>query len=213
MTNATEKFYEYILKNFGENNPIFFSEIKYDNYSDIWKSKQLTELLHANKIKRFSKGIYFVPTTSIICGELCLNSYSVVTKKYIKNGSEYFGYYTGYSLLNNIGLSTQVPCALEICTNNERSKIRKVKVGNAKVLLRKTRVPVDSSNVAVLTFLELMNCIEPSYINKYRFDKMKEFIKMHNITRKDITKFAPYFPDKVFRNLVETEIIYFIRKK
>ena len=34
------------------------------------------------------------------------------------------------------------------------------------------------------------------------------YIKEKGINRKEITKYSPYFPDKVMRNLVESEIIY-----
>ena len=37
---------------------------------------------------------------------------------------------------------------------------------------------------------------------------IKNYIKNNAITRKKITEYAPIFPDKVMRNLIETEIIY-----
>lgn len=208
MKNAADELYEYIMEKFGENYPIFYSEIKYKDYSDIWKSKQLSALLKAQRIKRFNKGIYYVPQTTNENGGSFLNSRKVVVKKYMNDGSNVFGYYSGYSFLHWLGLTTQVPNLLEIYTNNETSKVREVKVGNAKVLLRKTRVLIDSSNAAVLSFLELMNFIEPSYINEYRFRIIEEFIKVNKITKKDITKYAPYFPDKAMRTLIESEVIY-----
>ena len=48
------------------------------------------------------------------------------------------------------------------------------------------------------------NIITPSFLD----DERKMIIKNYSITRKKITEYAPVFPDKVMRNLTETEIIY-----
>lgn len=61
----------------------------------------------------------------------------------------------GLSALNRYGLTTQVPNTTEICTNNETSKLRSVKVGNMSVILRKSRTAITNENVDILSFLEL----------------------------------------------------------
>ena len=86
--------------------------------------------------------------------------------------------------------------------------MREVKVGRQKVVLRKARTKITSDNVMILSFLEMMNAVTPSYFNEERKRVVRDYIKQNRITGKDITKYALYFPDKVMRNLIESEIIY-----
>ena len=77
-------------------------------------------------------------------------------------------------------------------------------MGRQKVLLRKARTEITSDNVSVLSFLEMMNSVLPSYFNEERRETVRDYIIQNKITRKDITKYAPFFPDKVMRNLIES---------
>ena len=118
------------------------------------------------------------------------------------------GYYSGLSFANKVGITTQMPNVIEIYTNNEKSRVREITVNNLKVILRKTRVNITKENICVLSFLELMNSFSIEYFNAERKKIIINYIKEKGIDRKAITKYSPYFPDKVMRNLVESEIIY-----
>ena len=137
-----------------------------------------------------------------------LNPRKVIEKKYISDGNNTMGYYSGVTFQNQLRLTTQMSNVIEIYTNNEPSNVRDIYVGNQKVLLRKARTQITDSNVAVLTFLELMNDITPSFLDDERKMIIKNYIKNNAITRKKITEYAPVFPDKVMRNLIESEVIY-----
>lgn len=132
----------------------------------------------------------------------------VIVRKYIDDGNDKIGYFSGMTLLNMLGLSTQMPNTLEISTNKASSSVRKAMVGNQKVILRRSRAKVNSDNYAVMSFLELMNFTDASFYDEYKKKIMKAFIKENGINRKAISKYAPCFPDKTMRTLVESEIIY-----
>ena len=53
-----------------------------------------------------------------------------------------------------------------------------------------------------------MNSFPRDYFNSERKNIIINYIKENGINRKEITKYSPYFPDRVMRNLVESEIIY-----
>jgi hypothetical protein len=53
-----------------------------------------------------------------------------------------------------------------------------------------------------------MNSFSIEYFNAERKKLIINYIKEKGINRKEITKYSPFFPDKVMRNLVESEIIY-----
>lgn len=200
-------FYDYLLNSFGVNEPIFTNEIVYEKYSKPWISKTLAELCNEKKLIRFDKGIYYIPKTTLL-GVSKLNPRKVIEKKYIVNGNNRNGYYSGSSFLNQIGLSTQVPNTIEIFTNDEPAKVREVMVGTIKVILRKARVDINKENAEVLSFLELMNYVAPSFFDEERKEITIDYIRKYGITRKDVSRYASAFPDRAMRTLIESEVIY-----
>ena len=196
--------YDVLLTKYGYGDPFSFNEIKFNNYSLPWIKKELNKLVNDNKIVRYERGIYYIPKKTIF-GNSSLNPQKIIEKKYL---SDYSGYYSGLSFANKIGITTQMPNVLEIYTNNEKSRVREITINNLKVIIRKSRVNVNSENIYVLSFLELMNSFSKDYFKNDRKELIVDYIKEKKINREMVTKYAPYFPDKVMRNLVESEIIY-----
>lgn len=194
----------YLIETYGYNEPILLEEISFKGFSKPWINKQLAKYVETGELIRFEKGVYYIPKKTTL-GPSKLNPQKVIERKYISNKK---GYYSGASFLNQLGLSTQVPNVIEIYTNNESAKVREVKVGTIKVLLRKARTTIDSTNVAVQSFLELMNYVSPSFFNDERKQIAAKYISDTGITRKDIAKYAGVFPDKAMRTLVESQVIY-----
>lgn len=199
--------YETLLERYGYNEPILTNEIQFNNYSKPWIYKELNRLCDNNQIRRFGKGIYYIPKQTPF-GVSVLNPNKVVEKKYIKSDSETFGYYSGYYLLNLLGISNQVPNVIEVYSNNESSKMRELKVGTRNVIVRKARVNITKENVAVLTFLELMNIIDVNALDLEKREIIKNFITSSNVSRQDITKYSPVYPDRAMRAMIESEMIY-----
>ena len=81
-------------------------------------------------------------------------------------------------------------------------------IGKQKVLLRKARTKITAANSNVLSFLELMNDLSPDVLDDEKKAIITKFITDRNITRKDITTYAPVFPDRAMRTLIESEVIY-----
>lgn len=203
--------YENLVQSFGYNEPIMTTEINYKGYSRPWIYKEMNRLCESGSVVHYDKGVYYIPTQTSL-GQSLLNPLRVIEKKYLADNGKTFGYFSGISLLNKMGISTQVPSVLEIYTNKETSQVREVRVGVQKVVLRKARTKITSDNVLILSFLEMMNAVTPSYFNEERKRVVRDYIRQNKITEKDITKYAPYFPDKVMRNLIESEIIYYVAR-
>lgn len=199
--------YDNLVETYGYNKPIFTSDVEYQEYSTPWIYKELNMLCQLGRMIRYEKGVYYIPNKTIF-GASVLNPREVIDKRYVKNGENIIGYYSGVLLLNQISGSTQMTNTLEVYTNRENSQVRNIMVGKQKVLLRKARTEINQSNVDVLRFLELMNSVSQSYFNDERKKTVLEFIQGNKITRKAITRYAPFFPDKAMRTLVESEIIY-----
>ena len=199
--------YENLIERFGYNEPILTEEISYDSYSKAWIYKELNKLCADGLIVRFDKGVYYIPTQTPL-GQSIINPRKVIEKKYIRSKDDIYGYYSGQSLINQLGLSTQMPNVIEVYTNNESTRVRDVSVGHQKVRLRSSRIGISRSNAAVLSFLELMNTISVAEVDDDNRAIITSYIRNNGITRKDISSYCSVFPDKVMRNLIESEVIY-----
>ena len=199
--------YDVLLETYGYNEPILTNEIQFNNYSKPWIYKELKRLCDSGEIKRFEKGVYYIPKKSPL-GMSLLNPAKVVEKKYIKRNEDVCGYYAGYYLLNLLGLSTQVPNIIEIYSNNESSKVRDIRIGSQNIRVRKPRVDITSENAPVLVFLELMNIVDVHSLDDEKKKIIEKYLSDYNISRKDITKYSPAYPDKAVRTMVESEVIY-----
>lgn len=201
------EFFDYLIDTYGYNEAIISAELSYKNYSRPWIAKAISRLCEEGKLKRFEKGIYYIPTETLL-GESKLDPKKVITKKYINTGTRIIGYYSGITFMNMLGLSTQMPNILEIYTNNEPSRVREVPVGSQRVILRRSRADINSNNVATMSFLELMNFTDAAFYDAEKRKIVSDFIVEKGITRKSITECSPFFPDKAMRTLVESEVIY-----
>lgn len=201
--------YDFLLETFGQNVPIFLSDIQYKEYSEIWIKKELTKLCGDGKLMRYERGIYYIPVKTPF-GNSILNPNTIIERKYLSDKGNHIGFYTGITALQQAGLSTQMSNIPEIQTNNENSKLRRVKIGNQEIILRKSRVPINNDNIFVLQFLEMMNCTSSNYFDDERKAAIKDWLRKRNISQELVTKYAPYFPDKAMRNLIESGVIYYV---
>ena len=200
-------FFDSLIEKYGRNEPIFLTDISYENYSKPWIMKKIKALCESGELIRYEKGIYYIPTNTVF-GKSILNPYKVIEKKYIKDDKNTFGYYSGLTLQNRLKMSTQNPNINEIYTNNDTTNIRNVVVGGQKVMLRKARTAINNSNSAVLSFLELMNDITPRSLDEDKKGRIIDYIRQNDIRKNDIITYASVFPDRVMRNLIESEAIF-----
>ncbi len=199
--------YNYLLEHYGFNEPILTNEIQYKDYSKPWLYKEICKLVKAGKLMRFDKGICYIPKDTPF-GKSVLNPNRVIEKKYINDGSNVIGYYSGVSFLNIIGMSSQVANTIEIYTNKETAKVREVSVGKQRVILRRARVNITKKNAPVLSLLEMMNFVSPIFFGDEEKKIAAEYVERNNIVKRDITKYAPFFPDKALRTFIESEVVY-----
>ena len=183
------------------------SELSFGGYSRPWIYKQLNQLCEEGKLVRYEKGVYYIPTQTPF-GKSLLNPRKVIERKYISQRGETVGYYSGITFQNQLRLTTQMPNVIELYTNNETTRSRDVYVGKQKVRLRRARTRITAANADVLSFLELMNDLTSDLLNDEKKAIIARFISDRKITRKDISTYAPVFPDKAMRTLIESEVIY-----
>lgn len=198
------------LKNkYKPNTPIFVDEIYsiMPDYSRPRIYQFIAEAVDKNELVRFENGIYYIPTKTLL-GYSKLNPQKVIEKKYIASGNNVYGIYGGIQLMSSMGLTNQVPVVVEILTNNESMRYREVKIGYLKIILRKARMDINSSNVNAFTILELFNSLNPSIMQReIDYGKVISFIQEKKLLSKEILYYSKYFPARAVKNLVNSGVL------
>lgn len=151
---------EYLVKNYGYNEPIFINELRVDGINDNALRQYFKRMLKSGDLARFDTGIYYLPKASRLLKKSYLDPMKVIIRKYIRNTTETYGYFAGGTFANQIGLTTQMPATLEIITSKEATKGRTVTVGTQTVRLKRSAIVVTSENAGLLQFLDAVSQAE-----------------------------------------------------
>jgi hypothetical protein len=205
-------FYDYLLDTYGANEPILVGEISYKDYSRPWLFKKLQKLTSDGKLIRFDTGVYYIPTKTVL-GISVLNSRKVVEKKYVSAAGRVYGFYSGLTLQNRAGLTTQMPNTIEVVSNNESAKVREISVGTQKVKARRARVEITKENVSALQFLDLMNSLDVNDLNEDGKQALRSFIIARGITMQGIIAYTPAYPARAMKNIMASGAIYEITRE
>lgn len=197
--------YDYLKETYGENEPIFIADIKYEGMTMNYIRQQVKKLTDEGKLKRYDTGIYFIPTSSIFKSGSTLSWQKVVELKYLKEEGRRCGYICALTFANQLGLTTQLAARCEIVTNKATNDYREVKLAASTVILRKPRVTVTEDNYRELQLLDLIKDID--YFSEREPDeqlkRIMAYMNEFNIRFSDLETYLPYYPDKVYKNMYE----------
>ena len=126
---------QYLIENYGYNEPIFLNELKIEGMSDNAVRQSVKRLAMSGFLERYDNGIYYIPKQGGLLGKSYLDPYKVIMRRYVQSKSEKYGYVTGVSFANQLGLTTQVPFVIEIVSNQASAKCREVSVRNQKIIM------------------------------------------------------------------------------
>lgn len=201
---------EYLEKAYGYNEPIFISEIQLEGISDNALRQYFKRMVQSGDIIRFDTGVYYLPKASRILKKSYLDPMKVIIRKYIKNAGETYGYFSGATFANQIGLTTQMPTVLEIVTSRESTKGRIVTVGSQKVRLKRPSIEITSENTGLLQLLDIVS--QANLYSEYPEQKMGEILKRYvrnqRYTRESLMNSLPAITGTTAKNLIKWGIIY-----
>ena len=197
---------DYLLNKYGTNKPILTEElvvpeISYDNLR-----KQLSRYNSQGIIEKYSQGVYYIPKETIL-GKSTLSINDVIYRKYISDDNEIYGYFSGLSFYNKLGITTQVPFVYEIVTNKEKSRVRKITLKNKKIILRKPYATINRNNYLEAQFLEFINNANINDIND-NIDILKKYIKDNNLNKNIILDLITNYPSKTSKRLIGSRLLY-----
>lgn len=202
--------YQYLIEKYKENEPFFPSDIQIEGMTGNNIRQQLKKLTDIGKIKRFDKGIYYLPKKSIFKSGTQPTLEKVLEYKYLQNNNKRCGYITGLLFFNQLGLTTQVPMQYEIVSNRATNNYRETTLAKSRVIIRKPKINVTEKNYVALQFLDMLKDIDV-YSEISGTDLQKRLYQYMNdvgLKISDLESYFSYYPDKLYKNLVETRVIY-----
>lgn len=90
----------------------------------------------------------------------CLFKWCAWRRTFLKGASSKSAWYSGYTLVNRMGLSKQVLLTQEISSNFAPVLVRKMTIKNRQYIIRKPVVQITEENAPVLQLLDCLKDIE-----------------------------------------------------
>ena len=201
LYNVAMNVVNYLKETYGYSVPIFLRDIRIGRKSKTAIRKELSRAVKKGEIVRKSNGVYcFKEENSYIDG---VTFEAIIEQKYIKDDFGFpgldvvntFGYYTGLTFQNYIGISTQVPAVIEIVTNKTSCK-RIVTINGRKAIIKKPKAEINYNNYKILQFLDLINSLDNDEIREHS-SILYQYIR-NNFIRKNLDDYLDLYPLKVY---------------
>ena len=202
--------YQYIKENYEPGEPIFAVDIEISGFSEENLRYHFKKLTDEGYICRFDSGVYYLPKIDFLGEKMILSADTVAIHKYIRRRGKRIGYYSGYTLANRMGLSTQVPMKEEITSNYAPAPVRELAIRDHRYIIRRPVIPVTEENVLILQFLDCLKDIEKCAEEDMEVcgKILSEYAEKHGITKTRIDRFIEYYPLKIYKSIYETGVRY-----
>lgn len=117
--------------------------------------KALNRMVASGKIMKLAKGKYYKPETTLF-GNLLPDQKQVV-KDLLEENGKIIGYLTGYSIYNQLGLTTQVSNTIQIGRNQVRPDFKR---GPYTISFIKQKNNITKENIPLLQILDALRYIK-----------------------------------------------------
>lgn len=199
--------WQYISDNYNIGEPIIAADIDLD-ISEVSCRQQFKRLTDEGKLRRYENGVYYIPQKSRLGGERTLLPDNVVEYRYISRNRRVFGYYSGGTFANQIGITTQMPSIKEIISSEIGNPIKRIEKGSRSFVVRKSRTEINEENYRVLQFLDLMKDI--GMYSELQGEELThclaKYIKTYGITKAQVDRYLPIYPERIYKSFYETGI-------
>lgn len=178
--------------------------------SDNAVRQSVKRLAMSGFLERYDNGIYYIPKQGGLLGKSYLDPYKVIMRRYVQSKSEKYGYVTGVSFANQLGLTTQLPAVIEIVTNHEATNGRLVMIGTQRVRIKKSTIPVNSTNAELLQLLDSISQAEKytELTKKETIEVLISYMKQKKFSKELLTEVLPALTGATAKKLIEWGIIY-----
>lgn len=159
----------------------------------------LKRLADKGLIERYQKGVYYRARQTVF-GKARPSEELIETQLLTRRGDEIIGYETGFSLMNKLGLTTQVPKKREIATNAYRKNI-----DDRFIIVRKPVVTVNAGNFRYLQLLDVIRDLPDAPVDVENPKALlRDFAEKSSLdTVQALTYARQHYPQKTLLNLVD----------
>lgn len=200
----------YLMENYGYNEPIFLKDLVIEDLSDNAVRQSVKRLVVSGFLERYDNGIYYIPKRGGLLGKSYLDPSVVIMRKYVQNKSEIYGYVTGISFANQLGLTTQMPAVIEVVTNREATNGRMITVGSQRVRVKKPAITVSDSNAELLQLLDSIGQAEK--YTELTIEETKEtllsYMRKKRFTKEQLSEVSVVLTGATAKKMIEWGIIY-----
>lgn len=202
--------FDYLISNYEKGEPIFLTDIIIEGVSEENIRYHLKKLKDDGVVCRFEPGVYYIPKRNTLGEQSTISAETVALHKYVSRRGKRVGFYSGYTLANRLGLSTQVPFKEEITSNYAPALIREITIKNRKYVIRRPVVEVTEENVYVLQLLDCLKDIDKSAEEDMKIcgKILTDYANEHRITKEQVDQFLAYYPLKIYKAIYETGVKY-----
>ena len=199
--------YDYLINNYEPGEPIFLIDIQIKGIAQDNIRQKFKKLTDNELIRRYEKGIYYIPKKTKLKSSAGLSAETVARYKYIERRGKILGYYSGNTLANQMGISMQVPLKEEIVSNNMSAITREINIGNRSFIIRKSNIEINESNYKVLQLLDLLKDLE-TYMDDAEYTRLllTKYVQNNNITRQKVDEYIDFFPVKIYKNIYKMRL-------
>ena len=200
----------YLMENYGYNEPIFLNDLAIEGLSDNAVRQSVKRLVASGFLERYDNGIYYIPKRDGLLGKSYLDPSMVIMRRYVQNKSEIYGYLTGISFANQLGLTTQMPAVIEIVTNREASNGRMITVGSQRVRIKKPAITVSDSNAELLQLLDTIGQAEKytELTKEETIETLISYMRKKRFTKEQLSEVASVLTGATAKKLIEWGMIY-----
>ncbi len=176
------------------------SDLHDKTMTDAAVKEELLRLSKAGLIKRFSYGVYFLPGN----GEP--SAIGAIELRYIQNGENVFGFYTGTSFISYIlGRTPSLDSKIEIMTNRATSGKKSVYMFSKRFILRRPYFEITKENVSLNAFLSYVSMTSLTDI-KINYSVLANYIRKEHLSANDVMVATDSFPSKTASKLLATDL-------
>ncbi len=199
---------EKLIQEFGYDTPIFTDEILalFPEYTRAYVFRLMKASEEKKQLVRVEMGVYYVPQSTPF-GLSVIAASKIAKKKYVEDKDNIFGIYGGIALQNAFSLTTQVTNTIEIVTNREATRRRKVTIDGMDFILRKSRVEITENNAAAYRVLQLFTEKNGIELDKNGTERISEYIAKQKITQEMLLDLAKSFPARTLKNLIYSGVL------
>lgn len=192
--------------------PIYTKQISYEMSKEYNLSEKdaaaavsvaLKRIMDGNKIpelRLYQKGIYY-KTKITPFGEIGINQEQLISDKYIL---PHIGYETGLTIINRLGLTTQIPKERMIATNLAKDCVRTDK--KLGVTIKPPKTPINAQNKKYLQLLDTLELLDKTPIDEEEpYKILANYIQNENLQYGKLLAYADsYYNKKTIFHLAHT---------